>query len=271
MQLGLSSYTFPWYCSTLNTGLNCLDKISFLLQTATQWEISKLQLCENLSFLKLTVSELHQLKTKAGNLGIQLELGTSGLTPSNLHEHIELCKLFDSPFLRMVIDKEYYRPSLEDIVQTITSSLPLLQESGVVLAIENHDRFRAADIKSIIEATDPRWVGVCLDTANSLGCGEGIKTVSETLAPYVVNLHVKDIIIERVPTKMGFTVQGTVAGEGLIDLPGLMTLIQNGRCFTATLEVWSASAETIEETLQNEWQMAQKSIQNLKQILNSQT
>ena len=57
------------------------------------------------------------------------------------------------------------------------------------------------------------YVGICLDTVNSFGSLEGPEVVIETLAPYTVNLHIKDFDIRRTDHNMGFTIFGTPAGR----------------------------------------------------------
>lgn len=64
------------------------------------------------------------------------------------------------------------------------------------------------------------WVGICLDTVNSLGAAEGIGVVVETLGPSVVNLHLKDFVVLRAAHMMGFSIEGRPAGRGQLDVPG---------------------------------------------------
>jgi L-ribulose-5-phosphate 3-epimerase UlaE len=67
---------------------------------------------------------------------------------------------------------------------------------------------------------------------------------------------------------MGFTVEGSIAGEGLIDLPNIIRkLDKTGKCSTATLELWMKENEDIQQTIDKEQQWADKSIQYLKTIL----
>ena len=66
----------------------------------------------------------------------------------------------------------------------------------------------------------PRF-GVCLDTVNSFGALEGPAVVVEALAPLAVNLHVKDFVVTRHSSQMGFTVEGRPAGQGSLDVPWL--------------------------------------------------
>ncbi|MEP7375118.1 MAG: TIM barrel protein [Chitinophagaceae bacterium] len=239
-----------------------------LLRYAGKNDIGVVQLGDNLPLHELGQSALGQIKSLADTKGIKLETGTRRLTLKNIEEYINISAYLESPFLRIVIDDKNYHPSTADVIKIIKKTLPSLQKNNIVLAIENHDRFPAAELRKIILKTDPKWVGICLDTANSLGAGEGINEVLQSLAPYTINLHIKDILIKRVPHKMGFTIEGVAAGDGMIDILSIIQqLKQTGRCKTATLEVWSNPASTMKETLTREKKMVKKSIQYLKKMI----
>jgi len=60
-------------------------------------------------------------------------------------------------------------------------------------------------------------VGIGLDTVDSLGRPERLETVVEQLAEHTVMLHPKDYDIQRVDTRMGFSVTGKPAGEGRVN------------------------------------------------------
>ena len=101
-----------------------------------------------------------------------------------------------------------------------------------------------------------------------MGAGEGFETVSEILAPYTINLHVKDFTIHRVSHKMGFVIDGRPAGKGMLDIPGLVSHISSyGRCYSAILELWTPPAESIEATIKKEESWAEESIQYLKSLI----
>jgi sugar phosphate isomerase/epimerase len=115
---------------------------------------------------------------------------------------------------------------------------------------------------------DSTWVGVCLDTANSIGAGEGIATITDTLLPHVVNLHLKDFGIRRLPHKQGFIVEGRIAGEGLLDIPHLLERVSaRARCETCILEQWVPPLTNPEETRVKEREWAQASIAYIKKYL----
>ena len=66
-------------------------------------------------------------------------------------------------------DTAEHHPTQREIVATLSSIAPEAGDHGVTLAIENHDRLPAATLLGIFRCVDRRAVGLCFDTANSLG------------------------------------------------------------------------------------------------------
>jgi sugar phosphate isomerase/epimerase len=119
----------------------------------------------------------------------------------------------------------------------------------------------------MIEQAGSERIGICLDTANSLGAGEGLETVLDQLGPLTVNLHVKDFAITRVPSAMGFLVEGRPAGEGLLDLPALLkTLRRHGRCRSAVLETWTPRPTEIRAAIRLERRWTLRGLANLRPL-----
>ena len=265
MKLGIGTYTFPW---TFHYRNSIPFSYRELIDYAVATHISRVQICDNYPLHELQERELINLRDVANKNNIVLEAGTRRLTTENLSQYLHIAKILRSPFLRIVIDDAGYEPNVREVIDMINQSLPEFISNNVMLAIENHDRFPAKALKYIIEQTDKDWVTICLDTANSLGAGEGIDEVVAQLLPYVINLHIKDISIKRFAHKMGFMVDGVAAGEGIINCPGLISACAtNGKCQSVTIELWSHEAETPEQTIKNEQLQTIKSIDYLKQFI----
>lgn len=265
MLFGISTFTFPWAVGSNDS--NSLSAIH-LLNFASSNNIGVVQFGDNYPLHQLSIAELQTIKSIAGNQGIIIETGTRGLTIENTERYLAIALFFGSPFLRIVIDEAGYEPDKNEVISIITQLLPSLKKNNIVLALENHDRFSASTLKDIINATDKDYVGICLDTANSLGAGEGVNQVLQILMPYTVNLHIKDIVIKRVDYKMGFTVEGVAAGDGVIDIPKIIQQLETtGRCKSATLEIWSSPEATIEDTIKKEKQLVEESIIYLRNYL----
>ncbi|WP_247232056.1 sugar phosphate isomerase/epimerase [Telluribacter sp. SYSU D00476] len=268
MDLGLSTYSFPWAVGIPGSVPERPITPVELVHQTVKHGLHHLQFGDNLPLHQLSDSSLEELIRTAAQSGVHLEVGTRRLTKEHIALYLGLAVRCGSPFLRVVIDDNCFKPGKEEVIQIIHSLLPDLQAAGVVLAIENHDRFPVREIEEIILATSTQWVGVCLDTANSLGAGEGVREVVEVLAPYTVNLHIKDITIRRVSHKMGFEVDGCPAGKGILPIPWIIEqLSQYGRCRTATLELWSHPESTLYGTLAKEASWVEESIAYLQYIM----
>ena len=104
-------------------------------------------------------------------------------------------------------------------------------------------------------------VGVCLDTANSLGCLENVEQIVQTLGPRVVNLHLKDVGIVRAPHNKGFIVEGRPTGQGQIDFPSLLKRLQEFRVDpNAIVELWPPPEPTLAAAIEKEETWARESV-----------
>jgi sugar phosphate isomerase/epimerase len=138
----------------------------------------------------------------------------------------------------------------------------------VRLAIENHDRYQAAVLVQVVESLGTDWVGVCLDTVNSFGALEGPEVVVAALAPYTLNLHLKDFTVRRVDSQMGFRVEGCPVGQGRLDVPWLLECLSaRAENMTAIIELWTPPAQRMEDTVERERVWAEESVHYLRQFI----
>jgi len=267
MILGLSSFTFGWSIGVEGSmpavPMNEVDLVNKVVAA----ELQCVQIGDNLPLHTLSPERLDHLKYLIIKHNIRLELGARKLTREHLQHYIKLAAFFESPLLRFVVDGYQYEPDDSTIIHVINESLPLLKTNNLILGIENHDRFKATELASIMDAIDDEQVGVCLDCVNSIGSGEGLDWVSKVLVPYTVNLHIKDFVIKRFPHNMGFTVTGTPTGRGMTKVPQLLNeLAEYKRCTSAVLEQWVTPEEKIETTVRKELEWADESLNYLKQL-----
>jgi sugar phosphate isomerase/epimerase len=263
MRLGLSSYTFGWAIGVRgHEPTRRLDEQG-LLDQCVKLGVSLLQIGDNLPLHTFDDARLTRLAERAAGAGVQLEVGARRLVPDRVSDYVRIAQRLGARLIRFVIDDGDYHPSAADAMAMLRNCAPALGDKK--LAIENHDRFTAAALREMIEGVGDERIGVCLDTANSLGAGEGIDLVAETLAPLVLNLHVKDFQIERVPHLMGFNVSGRPAGSGMLNVPRLLeTVARFRRCETAVLELWTPRETRVKDTIAKEAAWARESINYLK-------
>ncbi|MGL4631861.1 MAG: sugar phosphate isomerase/epimerase family protein [Leadbetterella sp.] len=268
MKIGISSFTYGW-----NVGVDfdmpsqVMTEVD-LVNLCLQFGVDCLQIGDNLPLHTLDSDRLSNLKSLIQEHNLRLEIGAKHLTPENLQTYIDLCVYFKAPLLRFIIDGKDYEPNQEDVIQVIQAFLPQLIEHNIVLGIENHDRFKAVELAHIMKVIDHSHVGICLDCVNSIGAGEGLEHVASILAPYTVNLHIKDFKAQRLPHKMGFVVDGEIAGKGMTNLPWLVEKIKPfNRCQSAILEQWVPPDSEIECTCIKEKQWAEIGIKYVKSII----
>jgi sugar phosphate isomerase/epimerase len=265
MVLGLSSFAYGWTVGTEpdSPRLSAMD----LIERTCSYGLKCLQVGDNVPLHMSTSGTLKELKAFALKNNIRLEVGARKLTEDHLQRYLEITRFLEAPLLRFVVDGHGYEPSANAIVSILKNILSELKKSGITLGIENHDRFKAKELAVMIEGVADENVGVCLDCVNSIGAGEGLEWVADILAPYTVNLHIKDFSIRRVSNNMGFTVTGAQAGTGMLNLPWLMEkLEQYGRCCSAVLEQWVPAETNPDKTIEKENNWAEKGSAYLKQL-----
>ncbi len=264
-QLGLSSYTYGWAVGVRgHLPARPLDEHG-LLDRCGEHGIRLLQIGDNLPLHTFDEARLNGFADRARSEGVRLEIGARRLTRERIAIYAAIARRLDATLVRFVVDDVDFHPTPDEVTATFREATPLLD--GLTLGIENHDRFPAATMAAMIEAAECKSVGVCLDTANSLGAGEGLAEVLSALAPLTVNLHIKDFDIERVDYLMGFHVTGRPAGQGFLDVPALLThLAPYARCHTAILELWTPPEPRIEDTIAKEVSWAAESIAYLRPL-----
>jgi len=261
-RLGIGSYTYGW---AVAAGLSATD----LIDRAVALGVDLVQLCDNLPAETWTDEAVAALLAHARAAGVAIELGTRGLDADHLARFVTLAERVGSPILRLVIDSPGDEPSPAQAVARLRPLLPRLEQTGVTLAIENHDRFPVATLAALVDELNgdgPERVGICLDTVNSLGVLETPRQVVAELAPRCVCLHCKDFDIQRLPHLQGFIIEGRPAGEGRLDIPWVLDQLRAaGRTPNTILEQWAPPLADPAATIAREAEWAERGIRYLRE------
>ncbi len=262
MKLGIGTYTLTWNIGVPQYGPPAcpLDELD-LIKLAAQHGVPVVQFADNLPLHTFNEDRLERLRSAASKHGIVIETGTRGSDPAHLRRYLELTHRLRGKLLRTLIttsDLEHAASELYDVI-------PVLEEYGITLAIENHGHHTTRQLKALFERFSHPLIGCCLDTINSFGALEDPERVIEQLAPYTVNLHIKDFDIARIDHQMGFTITGTAAGRGRLDIPALLKTIQsNGLESNAILELWTPYQNDVDTTAALELQWMEESLAYLQ-------
>lgn len=85
----------------------------------------------------------------------------------------------------------------------------------------------------------------------------------------MINLHVKDYVVRRLPHQMGFHVEGRPAGQGGLDVPWLLDVIDaKAPCpLNAILETWTPPEPDLGATIRKEAEWVEASVAYLRSHL----
>ncbi len=117
---------------------------------------------------------------------------------------------------------EAFQAFKKDALAALQLAEPVVSKHQVKLGVENHKDWRAQELVRTLQQLDSEWVGVTLDFGNSIALLEDPMEVVQTLAPYVVSTHVKDMAVEEY--KEGFLLSEVPLGKGILDLPKIVAL-----------------------------------------------
>ena len=267
MKIGIGTYAFAWAIGVQGYPPNRPMSVMTFLKAASKLDAECVQITDNLPLHLYSMQEIRDIREEAEELSLDVEVGLRGLTVESVEEHLTIASMLNSSILRVVIDDNSNQPTINEIYETIGKLIPSLQSAGIKLAIENHDRLSSDEFLLIMEQVDSEVIGICLDSVNSLGRGEGFKEVASKLIPYTINVHIKDYKIARKNHQMGFEVSGTKAGAGMLPIDWLISeLSTNSVCQSAILELWPPLASTLEKTIEIESQWAGESMQYLMNL-----
>ena len=185
----------------------------------------------------LEPENLKRVRAHADELGIELEIGMRSICPTStmfdqaqgtaeeqLARMVDAARIVRSPIVRCVLGSSADRSGpngieshIDDTVKVLRISRSRFLDAGIKVAIENHaGDMQARELKHLVEAAGPDFVGICLDSGNPLWTIENPHLTLATLAPYVLTSHMRDSAVWR--TEKGAAVDWTRMGEGNIGM-----------------------------------------------------
>lgn len=119
---------------------------------------------------------------------------------------------------------------------SIKAAVPIAEKYKFPIALENHKDWTADEMLVLMKTYSSDYLGMCLDFGNNVSLLDNPMAVVETLAPYAVSTHVKDMGVETYPD--GFLLSEVALGEGYLDLAGMVSRVRAARPNTRfTLEM----------------------------------
>jgi len=103
---------------------------------------------------------------------------------------------------------------------TLPAMKGAIEAHPVLVGIENHKDFHAAELVELLQRVGSAKIGCCVDFGNNLSLLEDPIDTIRTLAPYTVTTHLKDMAVK--PTADGFDLSEVALGEGLLPLRAMI-------------------------------------------------
>jgi 3-oxoisoapionate decarboxylase len=270
MELGLSSYAYHWACQgdgslTAPGPMTAVD----LVHRTADLGLSVVQLCENVvTFDRSDPEQVHDLRATADATGVRLELGCrlelqerTSLADA-LRAGLAQAQAIGSRNLRVVPWVGDGGPAVavrEALAAAISAVVPDCARHGVHLAVENHLELSDVTLAELMGDLASEWVGVTLDTVNSVGRLRDPLDTTRLLAPHARGVHLKDYQVLR--SAAGYRITGAPLGDGLLDVGEVLRAIdEGGRQPPLLLELWVDPEPDHAATLRKEEDWVRRSV-----------
>jgi len=111
--------------------------------------------------------------------------------------------------------------------ESIAAALPLLGKYKIPLGLENHKDWTTDEMVAIMQKYSSEYFGVCLDFGNNISLLDDPMEAIEKLAPFAVTTHLKNMAVDS--DSEGFLLSEVLLGDGYLDLPRAISLVQQAR------------------------------------------
>ena len=221
MRIGTTSYGFRYLLMDQSRAPSLAEVVAM---GRREHGLDILQVCENARPLELSESEWDDLVASAEATGLEIQLGCKTVEPAEFRAYLARAQRLPSKMLRLVFERDDgAQPAREDVVSFLEWVLPLLETSGVRLAIENYFNLPSRVLAEAVAPHPPSRIGFCVDVANSLRNFESPEEVLNHLGDRAYCYHVKDFRVQG--DNIGFKVGGAPLGQGRLDLDGVLRRI----------------------------------------------
>jgi len=265
MKLGLSSFAYRWSIGVKGYIPSNPMNLDQFINKAISLNLSGIQICDNLRYSDLSERKLKKIKERIEERRMFIETGAMNSNPMYLKTMLMVSNKLGSTILRVIPEINRYgskkdiQDQLNSIIKDIEKVLDVAKDFNVRLALENHANLSSEELLYIIKSVDDNFIGVCLDTMNSIVLMEHPLKTAQVLAPYSITVHLKDFRIEKNPR--GHKIIGVPLGEGLVDFPKIIQILKHSNLDpNINLELFVDKRENEEETLQWEDDCVVKSV-----------
>ncbi len=268
MKLGLGSYAYRWSIGIKDqqpaAPLNAFD----LLDRAEALGLEVVQYADNMPLDRYSEADHHKLYEVAQSKGIALELGTQCFDAAQVEEYLVIGQRLRAKIMRVALDEEDGHMTVPDLAEQLRPLLDKARTAGMRIAIENHFNYPSPRMVELLDTINDDTLGVCLDVANSICANEWPEETIKMLAPYTINLHLKDYEITPDPYGVGFRIHGTPLGQGRAPIPWILDQLTHCPAdMSVLLEHWLPLGAGLEEARAQEQPWIEQTVAAAKEFV----
>lgn len=247
MNLGLGSYAFRWSIGIRDRQPAQPMTAFDLLDQAHKRGLKVMQYADNLPLDRLSEADHFRIAEIAQARGIALELGTQCFDADEVARYLTIGRRLDAKILRVALDAEDAHLLVPQLAEQLRPLLDNARAAGMRIAIENHFNYPSPRMVDLLNTVCDPTLGVCLDVANSICAGEWPEETVAMLAPFTINLHLKDYVITPDPYGVGFRIHGVPLGQGRAPIRWILDKLAHCPAdMSVILEHWLPVTEGIE-------------------------
>lgn len=277
-RIGLSTYALFW---ELSERVPEPLTLAGAVDRTRELGLGLLQICDYAPLETWDDVQLKELREHADAQGVTLEVGTKGIRPERLRHFLHVAQLLGADLVRSMLNtpapdifggagEPGHAPSATEAIELLHEVIPEYEAAGVRLALETYEQVPTAELLAVVQAVGSPSLGICSDPANVVAALEHPREVVEAVAPYVLNMHIKDFAFQRQDGWVGFVYTGAAMGEGLLDYQHMAETIRPAeKNINQIIEHWLPWQGSPEETVATERQWTNQAIAYLRSKVNA--
>ena len=168
---------------------------------------------------------------------IQTFLPRLGEDPAVFEHAVQVSKEAGATSLRVVclLGRRYemfntlaeWKSAVAGFHRQLATAVPIVEKHKMPLGVETHKDWTVDEHVALCKQYSSEYLGVTLDTGNSMSLLDDQMEVVEKLAPYTVNVHIKDMAVEEYAE--GFLLSEVPLGEGMLDMKRIVNTIRKAK------------------------------------------
>lgn len=222
----VSSYSCKWSLGFARHHPTSPKSLAWFIRLAQHNGLDGVQIADNVNPEDFSNDEVRRLNSLAESFGMCLQWGFADWERRKFERMVEISTMCGARVLRGVVGSAIIQNLSEQervgaVMDEIIQVLPLLQQTGVILAIENHFDLTVSELAALVSRIDSPHVRICTDVTN--GFGELLRPdeTVRALAPWSVSMHLKDYTVNKVIG--GYEILGVPIGQGEQDSRGIIS------------------------------------------------